>query len=199
MKSLKRLATQPIRAPRPRVLARFAAAFIVAVLAWFLLRDPLVGLHMRFANRILQKSGYETAQLAVKDGELCLRVRKPVVSESESSYRYYPRGNKYGITWNSLFFMCLLLCVPLRVAKKRWWYLLIVALIFFGLDSFPLILSAVKHPAVGSISGEITRAGEVAAWMLRVLNMHRVLFLTMICLLFLPLFVDEPQSHASTP
>jgi hypothetical protein len=198
MNSLKRLAAQPMRAPSPRVVARFAAAFIIAILLWFVLRDPLVGLHMRVANVILQKSGYASAQLVLKDAELYLQVRPASTSAEEHADRLYRRGNRYGITWSSIFFMCLLLCVPLRVARRRWRYLLIVALIFFSHDSITLILSALSHPAVHAASGEISGSGAWAALLHRGLAAHQFLIFSVLCLLFLPLFVDAPQTRASS-
>ncbi|MFT7489365.1 MAG: hypothetical protein ACI9OU_001767 [Candidatus Promineifilaceae bacterium] len=198
MNSLKRLAAHPMRAPSPRVVARFAAAFIVAILLWFVLRDPLVGLHMRVANVILQKSGYASAQLVLKDAELYLQVRPASTSAEEQTDRLYRRGNRYGITWSSIFFMCLLLCVPLRVARRRWRYLLIVALIFFSHDSITLILSALSHPAVHAASGEISASGTWAAQLHRGLAAHQFLVFSVLCLLFLPLFVGEPQPRASS-
>jgi hypothetical protein len=198
MNSLKRLATQPIQTPRPRVIARFAGSLIVAILLWFVLRDPLVGLHMRVANVVLQKSGYASAQLVLKDAELYLRVRSASAIENEDADRLYRRGNRYGITWSSIFFMCLLLCVPLRVTRRHWRYLLLVALIFFSFESVLLLLSALGHPAVRALSAEITQVGEWSARVYRVLSMHRYLVFTMLCLLFLPLFVDEPQPRASS-
>jgi hypothetical protein len=94
--------------------------------------------------------------------------------------------------------MCLLLCVPLRVARRRWRYLLIVALIFFSHDSITLILSALSHPAVHAASGEISGSGAWAALLHRGLAAHQFLIFSVLCLLFLPLFVDAPQTRASS-
>ena len=200
MKHLERLATQPIRVPRPRVIARFGAAFIVALLLWFVLRDPLVGLHIGVANVILQKSGYASAQLVLKDDEMYLRVRPPSASENEhDGDRLYRRGNRYGITWSSIFFLCLLLCVPLRVTRRRWRYVLLLALLFFSLDSVALILSALSHPAVQFVSGEIRALGKWAARLHHGLAVHQLLVFSMLCLLFLPLFTDEPRPRSASP
>lgn len=183
MNSFKRLAAQPVRAPSPRVIVRFPVAFIVAILLWFAVRDPLVGLHVRVTNVMLGAAGHSDAGLVLQDNEMYLRIQQPAVSENGSTDRLYRKGNRHGTSWSSIFYLTFLLCIPLRAAARRWRYLLAVALIFFAVDNAILLTSALCHPML--------LAGGSGAWAVTVqrhLATHSLLLFTLLCLLFLPLF-----------
>ena len=193
---LKQLTLKPLCMPRPRLLVRFFLAFIVALSLWFLIRAPLVKAHVYIANVALRISGNEDAQVILSDSAMCLRIAQPTVARDRPVYRDYRRGNKYGVGWTSIFYFTLCLCVPLRIAKKRWWYLCLVAIVFFSMENYLLVRLALSCVArtQAQIGGGALASSQSGRHQLS-FEVYSYVLLAATCLLFLPLCFGKPGSR----
>ena len=193
---LKKLTLTPLCLPHPRLLIRLSLAFIVAISLWFLIRDPLVEAHVYVANVALRLSGNGNAQIAVTDSKIWLRIAQPAAAGDNPVYRSYPRSRKYGLGWCSIFYLILCLCVPWSIAKKRWWYLCLVALLFFSIENYHLIRSALRCVTPGQAKLRVVDLISMQSGRNDVaLTVYSRVLLALPCLLFLPLLFAKPGSR----
>lgn len=134
--------------PHPACIVRFLMASILAIALWYVIRAPLVSVEASIVNQVLQHSVLRKTDIFVKESELHLRVRHVSGKGKKDTTQTYRKGNKYGTTWSSIFFVALCLCMPFRYLRRRWPYLIAARVLLLITQCASLVLLVARHPAV---------------------------------------------------